>query len=148
MKITIEELRPGEEEEIIIRAASLDPELIRVLNKFRDNKAGDKITCFDHEKMRQMPINEIIYFEAVDEHVFAYFDREVLEVKSKLYEIEEMTVGTDFFRAGRSVIINLSKVKHFSPGFNARYEAMMYNGERVMISRSFVPELKRRLGVK
>lgn len=55
--------------------------------------------------------------------------------------------GTDFFRVSKSVILNLSKVKSFSPSFNGRFEAVMKNGERIMISRQYVPLLKTKLGI-
>ena len=69
------------------------------------------------------------------------------EVRYKLYEIEEMYANTDFFRASKSAIINLAKVKQFAPDFGGRFEAQMMNGERLMISRQYVTALKKRLGM-
>lgn len=65
----------------------------------------------------------------------------------KLYELERRFSGTDFFRVSKSVILNLAKVRNFSPDFNGRFEALMKNGERVGISRQYVPLLKNKLGL-
>ena len=68
-------------------------------------------------------------------------------MKHKLYELEELFCGTDFFRASKSYIVNLKKVKSIRPAFNGRFEAHMKNGEKVMISRQYVPVLKEKLGL-
>ena len=94
-----------------------------------------------------MAPEEIYYFEAVDNKIFIYLEKEVYETKRKLYELERLFQGTDFFRASKSCIVILAKVKSLSPAFNGRFEALMRNGERVMISRQYVPILKEKLGL-
>ena len=90
---------------------------------------------------------EIFYFEAVDNKVFLYLEKDVYETKQKLYELEELFRGTDFVRVSKSVILNLSKVKSLSPAFNGRFEATMKNGEKLIVSRAYVPALKEKLGL-
>ena len=51
-------------------------------------------------------------------------------------------------RVSKSVIVNLSKVDHFSPMFQGRMDACMTNKEHVVISRQYVSLLKVRLGLK
>ena len=87
-------------------------------------------------------------FEAVDNRVFAYLDTKVFEIHSKLYELEQQYGNADFFRVSKSVIVNLSKVDHFSPMFQGRMDACMTNKEHVVISRQYVSLLKVRLGLK
>lgn len=111
-------------------------------------KAGeDKITALHDGNYFQVVPEEIYYFEAVDNKIFIYLEKEVYETKRKLYELERLFQGTDFFRASKSCIVNLAKVKSLSPAFNGRFEALMRNGERVMISRQYVPILKEKLGL-
>ena len=83
----------------------------------------------------------------MDNKVFLYLEKEVYETKLKLYELEERFVGTDFLRVSKSVIMNLAKVKTLSPAFNGRFEATMKNGEKVIVSRQYVPVLKDKLGL-
>ena len=52
-----------------------------------------------------------------------------------------------FFRANKAVIVNLNKIKSLSPAFGGRFEAVLKNGYKVIISRSYVPKLKELLGL-
>lgn len=145
MKITITEPGEGEEDEIIVRVRHMDQQLLKLIYAV---KAGrEKITALQDGNYFQVAPEEIYYFEAVDNKVFLYLEKEVYETKMKLYELQDIFQGTDFFRASKSCIVNLSKVKRLSPAFNGRFEALMQNGERVIISRQYVPVLKQKLGL-
>lgn len=145
MKITITEPGEGEEDEIIVRCRHMDQQLLKLIYAV---KAGrEKITALQDGNYFQVAPEEIYYFEAVDNKVFLYLEREVYETKMRLYELEDSFQGTDFFRASKSCIVNLSKVKRLSPAFNGRFEALMQNGERVIISRQYVSVLKQKLGL-
>ncbi|MCM1039550.1 MAG: LytTR family transcriptional regulator DNA-binding domain-containing protein [Roseburia sp.] len=145
MKIIIEDIGPDEEEEIIVRCREVDEAVLQLVNGFKIKK--EKLTVRDGDKILQVEPGEIYYFEAVDNRVFLYMQNNVYETKLKLYELERHFAGTDFFRVSKSVILNLAKVENFYPDFNGRFEALMRNGERVIISRQYVPLLKRKLGI-
>lgn len=145
MKITIMDRADGEEDEIIIRCRQMDEQLLKMIYAL---KAGtEKITAMQEGNILQVNPKDIYYFEAVDNKVFLYLEKEVLETKCKLYELEERFAGTDFLRVSKSVIMNLSKVKSLSPAFNGRFEASMRNGEKIVISRQYVSALKQKLGL-
>ena len=81
-------------------------------------------------------------------HVAAiYRDILIFESKLKLYEIEEILTGTSFFRCSKSMILHASKINYVSPAFNGRFEARLVNDERIIISRQYVPNLKKILGI-
>ncbi len=145
MKITIIEPKDGEEDEIIVRCRHLDKRLMNLIYAIKTGE--DKIIALRNGNYFQVALEEIYYFEAVDNKVFLYLEKEVYETRHKLYELEELFQGTDFFRASKSYIVNLAKVKSLSPAFNGRFEALMKNGERVIISRQYVPILKGKLGL-
>lgn len=144
MKITIVDRADGEEDEIIIRCRHMDGQLLNLIHAI---KSHEKITALRDGEYFQVAPDEIYYFEAVDNRVFLYLEKDVYEIKQKLYELEEQFRGTDFFRASKSCIVNLAKVKSISPAFNGRFEAHMKNGEKVIISRQYVPTLKEKLGL-
>ncbi len=145
MKITIEDRPDGGEDEIIIRCKHVDEHLLKLVYAL---KAGqEKLTATKGTDIVQVMPKEIFYFEAVDNKVFLYLEKDVYETKQKLYELEERFRGTDFVRVSKSVILNLSKVKSLSPAFNGRFEATMKNGEKLIVSRAYVPVLKEKLGL-
>ena len=145
MKITIVDCPEGEEDEIIIKCRQLDEQLLKMI---RAVKAGqERVIGTRDGQIMQIPPKEIYYFEAVDNKVFLYKEKEVLETRYKLYELEELFRGMDFFRVSKSVIMNLAKVKSFAPVLGGRFEANMKNGEKVVVSRQYVPMLKEKLGL-
>lgn len=145
MKITIEDRPDGGEDEIIIRCRQIDEHLLKLVYAL---KAGqEKLTATRGTDIVQVMPGDIFYFEAVDNKVFLYLEKDVYETRLKLYELEERFRGTDFVRVSKSVILNLSKVKTLSPAFNGRFEATMKNNEKLIVSRAYVPVLKEKLGL-
>ncbi|MCH5262087.1 MAG: LytTR family transcriptional regulator DNA-binding domain-containing protein [Lachnospiraceae bacterium] len=145
MKIIIEQIGPEEEEQILIRCRSVDDSIVALAKELE--KRRERLTVREGERIMQVDPLDIYYFEAVDNKVFLYTKEKVYETKSKLYELEEQFGYTNFIRVSKSVILNLSNVESFYPEFNGRFEALMKNKERLLISRQYVPELKKRLGI-
>ncbi len=144
MKIIIEDLKDGEEEEIIIRSNNIDDSILQMIYGIKMHT--QKIVGLYNGRMTMIEPNDIFYFESVDNKTFIYCEKQVFESKMKLYEIGSQYENTDFFRASKSIILNLSKIKNLNPAFNGRFEALLKNNEKVIISRQFVPVLKKKLG--
>ena len=144
MKIIIETPTEGEDE-IIIRCRELDEELMNLI--YAIGQGRRRITGYSGKEMVQLVPADIYYFESVDNKVFAYCEKDVYEVKEKLYELESIYKNTDFQRISKSVIANISFIEAVLPMLGARLEAKLKNGERVIISRQYVPELKKKLGI-
>ena len=138
MKIVIETPQDGEEDEIIIRCHELDEEMMELISRLKSGKSP--ITGYKDSAVRKIVPREIYYFESVDNKVFAYCEKEV-------YEIEERYNHSDFQRISKSVIVNVSLIEYISPLLGSRLEAKLKNGEKVIISRQYVPELKKKLGI-
>ena len=147
MKITILDKEPGEEDEVIVKCGYLDESLSNLLNRLKQNGAKQKMAFYKNSKIVLLEPNDILYFESVDDKVFAYTKESVYECKSKLYALEEELSKTDFFRASKGQIVNVNKIKSLAPAFNGRFEALLENDYKIIISRIYVPELKKFLGV-
>ncbi|MGN0687210.1 MAG: LytTR family DNA-binding domain-containing protein [Oscillospiraceae bacterium] len=145
MKITLENLPVGEEEEIIIRSNSLDSELMELIYSLKTGRS--RLNAFTDDGIVKLDIRDVYYFESVDNKVFACCKDNVYEIKQKLYELEKQYEHTDFIRISKSMIADTSKICKIEPMFNGRLEAVLENGERIVISRQYVPALKRKLGV-
>lgn len=145
MKIIIESLPDGAEEEIIIRSNKLDSDLMELIYSLKAGRS--RLTAFDNGGILKLAPNDIYYFESVDNRVCACCENSVYEVKQKLYELEKIYDNTDFIRISKAMIVNVSKISKIVPVFNGRLEAVLINSERVVISRQYVPDLKKKLGV-
>ncbi len=145
MKVTILDIGPEEEEEIIIKCHSLDDDMVKLVNQLK--QGARKLAVYQEEGMFFVEPEEVFYFESVDQKVFAYCKTEVYQVKCRLYELLEELPGRDFIRVSKSSILNLKQIKRLAPAFGGRYEALLKNGEKVIISRQYVSLLKEKLGV-
>lgn len=148
MKITIETPGPGEEDEIIIRMAELNDEILKTIRRLKDGVSKDSMAVYADETIQMIPTREILYFDATDNHVFAYTKDNCFETRKKLFEIEELLSVSSFLRISKNAIVNLKHIDHLSPEFNGRLIASLKNGEDIIISRGYVPELKKKLGIK
>lgn len=145
MKITIETPGQGEEDEIIIRCAAIDDSIMELIYAIKMGR--EKLTAYSDKGIVMLTPKDIYYFESVDNKVFAYCQKEVFEVRKKLYELEKDYSKNDFLRISKSTIVNLSKISYLTPTFNGRFEAILKNGEKTIISRQYVSALKNQLGI-
>ncbi|MBS4175235.1 LytTR family DNA-binding domain-containing protein [Bacillus sp. FJAT-49736] len=145
MKISIEEISKELVEEILIRCHEVDEEIHEIVSKLKTET--HTILGYQNDIVHRINLRDIYYFEAVDGKVFLYCKDNVFEVKHKLYELEELCKDKNFFRASKSTILNIAKISSVHPSFSSRFEAMLDNGERAVISRQYVPILKKMLGL-
>lgn len=145
LKISIEKVNPDKEEEIIIRCYEVNDEILELMNKLKTE--SNVLIGYKDESIYQLNPSNIYYFESVDNKVFIYCRSEVYECKQKLYELEQVCDQRKFFRASKSIIINIRKIAYVRPSISGRFEATMENGEKVLVSRQYVPVLKSKLGL-
>ena len=145
MKITVEESPNYSETEIIIKCSGVDDEIQRLLSLLKGSE--EKIPGIADGTTHFIEPEDIFYFESVDKKTFMYTESEVLETPLRLYEIEEKLAQQDFFWASKSTIINISKIEKLSSRFNGRLDVLLENNEKLIISRQYVPVIKKILGL-
>ena len=146
MKISIENIDRIEEEEIIIRCYEVNDEILELMKKLK-TKSSSILIGYYEDSIYQLSQSNVYYFESVDNKVFIYCRDKLYESKQKLYELEQICDQRKFFRASKSTIINIAKISHIKPSLSGRFEAVMENGEKVLVSRQYVPILKAKLGI-
>ena len=94
-----------------------------------------------NREMIPIRIEDILYFEAVGELVFAYTKEQVYEIKMRLYQIEESLKEDKMKRASKSILVNIRKIISVRPALNGRLFAKMENDEEILISRQYAKEV-------
>ncbi len=140
----IEEPREDEEEQIVIRCRTMTPDLLRMVAQL---KAQEALVAYSGNDIHRLNPSAVYYIESVDNKTFLYLKDKVYKSRQKLYELEEALATGDFLRASKSTIVNLAKIKSVSPALSGRFEAALENGEKVIISRQYTGDLKKRLGI-
>lgn len=145
MKIIIETPEKDAEDKIIISMHKLNENVLKLITALKMQQ--DTLIGYKEEQMYRIHPDEVYYFETVDNKSYMYCRESVYEIKQKLYQIEEIYGDSDFLRISKSVIINMDKISSIRPAFGGRFEAMLENGEKIIISRQYVPELKKKMNV-
>lgn len=143
MEIRVLKIAQSEPEELEIRCHEVT-EQVKEIVTFVKSRQG-QLTGVIEGKQYEIPVTDVYYVEAVDNTVFIYGRQKVYEARQKLYELEGILREKYFLRVSKSLILNLMKVKAIKPALNGRYFAILQSGEEVIISRKYVPQLKRAL---
>lgn len=143
MKVIIEEDQKINEPTITIRCAHTDQKinrLVEIINSYYLTLTG-KINNEEYV----LKLDDIFYFEAVDNRVFAYTSDKIYEVTYKITELNEMLKDTSFLQIARTVILNIGKIERISKMVNSRLLAILTNQEKIIISRAYAQNLKQKL---
>lgn len=143
MKAKIELILEENVEETIIRCHKMTDEIQNIVSYIENEK---KIIGYKRGTAYPLNINSIDYFEIVDQNAFVYCEKEIYESKMKLYEFEQETEGTSFFRASKS-LINADKIDSIKPSLSGRFEVVLKNKEKLIVSRQYVRVLKHMIGL-
>lgn len=145
MKVRIENIRNKEEEHVLIRCCQMNEEVLEIVNFVKSR--NELLSGYEDSQIYQISLRDVYYFEGVDNKVYAYLKDKVYEMKNKLYELEELYEKRQFFRCSKSILINLLKIECVKPAMNGRFTARLKNGEQIIISRQYVPVLKKILNI-
>lgn len=144
MKVEIKQVISKEDEQAVISAVTITEDIQNAIDILDNNcrvipvlSDGDTVMC---------KTDKIYYIESVDKRSYVYTKENCYETKYRLYELEEV-LNASFFRCSKAMIINIRKIKSVKGELNGRMNAELLNGEQIVISRAYVKELKRKLGL-
>ena len=143
MQTRIKKIDRDKPELLEIQCHSVSEE-VREIVAFVKSRQG-QLTGIADERQYEISISDIFYIESVDNKAFIYTKSKVYETRQKLYELEEMLRKKHFLRVSKSTLLNLMKVSAIKPALNSRFTAVLQSGEQVVITRKYVPELKKAL---
>lgn len=141
VKISLEQQPPGTQTEVIIRSARESDgevqELIALLEL--QNK---RIVATVQDETRLLSPTEVLYCEAVDNHVYVYLKTEVCKTPSSLAQLEQTFLSAGFFRCSKSMIVNLHGIVSLKSGTGGRITATLQNGEKILVSRHYASAMR------
>lgn len=146
MKITIEEQKAAQDIEVTIVCVRADRRVLDIVARLR--MLDRKVTGTADGCTRVLSAEDVLFIESVDKHTFIYTADTVLETGLRLYEMEELLADCDFLRITKGCIVNFRAITALKPDVNGRIIATLENGERVVISRQYAPDVKSKLGLK
>lgn len=93
-------------------------------------------------------IDEIFYVECVDKKTFIYTKNQVFRTKKKLYQMHDELAKHDFIQISKSCILSINIMESMKRLPNSRIEVTLSNGEKLNVSRTYIPTIKKILSIK
>ncbi len=140
MDVKVRQIGAGEQEYVLICCRAVTEE-VREIAAFVRSRQGSLSGVRD-QRQYEVPLPEICYIESVDGKSFLYTKEHVYETTSRLYELENLLRTKHFLRVSKSMLLNLMKIRSIRPALNGRLTAVLQSEEEVIISRSYVKDLK------
>lgn len=143
MKITIHQAKDCKENEIVIRCKVMDTRLKHLVEYIQQYTFC--LEGFSKDGLTSIPIESIYYIESVEKRTFLYLESDTFESKSSLSALELELQNTPFIRVSKNCILNTSYLKSVKAFANHRLEATLKNGEKLIISRNYINDLREKI---
>lgn len=147
MKVLLEQVADIVENQVIIQYETMDKKIHDLIKYLKKSDSDKELFGSVNKELYILDREKIFYVESFHNEIFIYGEKEVYQSSKRLYELEDELENYSFFRASKSLILNIKKIKSVKPLLDGRFEANLINGETVYISRKYVPILKKKLGL-
>lgn len=144
MKVRFKQVSSQDQEEAVICGIRKTESIQRAID-ILEHGIGS-IAVVGEKNTHLCRMDQIYYVESVDKRTYVYTKDQCFESKSRIYELEE-ELDSNFLRCAKAMIVNVRKIRSVKSEYNGRMQAQLLNGETVIVSRSYVKDLKRRLGI-
>ena len=131
------------EEEILIYAHKRNS-LIESIERLVESTC--ELVAYDENGAVKLTESEIYCFISEKGKTYAITEKEKLQVKMRLYQLEER-LGKSFIKLNQSCIGNTEKIKRFEAEFSGSLTVTFKNGYKDYISRRQLRAVKERLGI-
>ena len=101
-------------------------------------------SAFSDDRQIRIALSDVYYLETVDRKVFLYTLGDVYRLDASMTEIDKITEDSDLVRISRTCVMNTAHLTEIRQLKNSHLEAMLDNGERLIVSRKYLRDIKRR----
>ncbi|MDY6876234.1 MAG: LytTR family DNA-binding domain-containing protein [Chloroflexota bacterium] len=101
---------------------------------------------YESRRIRVLDTDEVDWISVEDEQVMVHVGNRAYPIRRTLTELEARLDPACFFRAHRSAIVNLDRVKEIIPWFKGSHKLRLTTGAEVELSRAQTRALRRLLG--
>jgi len=105
-----------------------------------------RLAVRDRDRIRVLDADEVDWIYVENEQTFVHVAGEAYPIRRTLAELEARLDPARFFRAHRSTIVNLDRVKEIIPWFKGSHKLCLTTGAEVDLSRAQARALRKILG--
>lgn len=144
MKVEFVEDRQLAEPEITIRAASLTPEISKLIASLT---ADEPVRGYRGDEVEMIPPADILRFYTDGKGVSLETANGAYSVRERIYELEERLPKRDFVRISNSEIVNIRHITAIDLSFTGTVRLTLTGGRLVFSSRRYIKKLKEAVGL-
>ena len=130
----------------VIYTAEITDEVTEAVKRLKET-GSDIITGFTDERAEILSPDDIYRVYSENKKVLAVTEKGTFRLRMRLYQAEERLSGRKFVRISNSEIINLNKTANFDLSFAGTIQVKLKNGDTTFVSRRYVSEIKKILGI-
>lgn len=98
------------------------------------------------ERIFLIPLNELIALETSNGITTVYTTKSKYQVTDSLTSFKKK-LNDNFIQVHRSFIVNQNKIQEIQPWFNNTYQVTMINHLKIPVSRSYIKEFRKKVGL-
>ncbi len=142
MKLNLEQ-KPGGEIEVTINYPQMDETVKRLISLIESSCYA--LVGSDNGRQYKISAADIYYIESVDKRTFIYTKEQVYRSEKPLYRLADELKGFGFVQVSKFCVLNLDFLSQVETLKNSRLETTLINGERITVSRTYIPAIKQAL---
>lgn len=143
MKVVIHENPDLSENHVIINCRKTDVKIRRLESFIK--RLSIMMNVVSEGDTYRISADDIMYIESVDRRTFFYTHEKIYENRDPLYQLETQLHNTGIIRISKNCLLNVNHLKSICPYTNHRFEATLANGEKMLVSRNYISDLKKEL---
>ena len=144
LKVELKISKEVKEPYAVIYSDSLTDEITSAVMYLENT--GKIITGEDNGRIAVLQPSEIYMVRVENERTVIYGEDKKFLSPKRLYQLEQQ-LGNGFMKISKSTVINLSHIKCVEPSFKGMMSLVMKNGLKDWISRKYLPDFKKYLGI-
>jgi len=145
VKVSIDLSPEYREPYAVIHTDKVTDEITRIVDMFSSNETP--VTALQNEEEIVVLKPKEIYMVRVEGgDTLIYGEKQKYRSRKRLYELAEI-LGRQFMQISKTTLINLSYIDSIEPGFSGTMLMKLKNGNKDYVSRKYLPEFKRYLGL-
>ena len=130
----------------VIYTSEITEEITAMLRLIENKKQKDFIILQQEERYIVVKIQDIYMIRLEEKMVALYGKDEKYYSRLRLYEVEEQ-LGSDFMQISKTTLINMKQIESIEPSFSGTMYIKLKNKCKDYISRKYLPEFKKYLGL-
>lgn len=145
MKVTVELSEKYKEPYAVIYTDRMTDSIQRMMDAI--GLEDTLITAYQNEtNIVILQPKDIYMIRIEDKDTIIYGAKEKYRSRKRLYELGDL-LGKQFMQISKSTLVNLSYMDSIEPGFAGTLLLKMKNGSKDYVSRKYLPEFKKYLGL-